>query len=52
MRRSRTNLGTQSLPFPDAKQSRALDDEDAFMIEHDHWGARVIYLLVQALSFR
>ncbi|MCG3266538.1 hypothetical protein [Yoonia sp. I 8.24] len=44
------NLGTICVPFSCSKQAKALDDEDAFMLEHGGYPARSIYLIVEAAT--
>jgi len=51
MREDHPNIGPGSHPFPGAKQTKAQRDEDAFMHDHGGWGERLIYGLVEALSF-
>jgi hypothetical protein len=44
------NLGPISLPFRDAKQAKALDEEDAFMHRHGGWPARCISFIVETFT--
>lgn len=38
-------------PFPHARQSKALQEEDAFMHAHGGWGNQRLYKLAQVPSF-
>ncbi|MDO6591549.1 MULTISPECIES: hypothetical protein [Rhodobacterales] len=44
------NLGTIFVPFSYSKQAKALNEEDAFMLEHGGYPARIIYLVVIAAT--
>lgn len=50
MQKSHPNMGTGNKPFPDARRSQALREEDAFMHMHGGAGSRSIFYLVNKLS--
>lgn len=43
-------LGSGCRPFPQARQSRALEAEDAFMHAHGGWGARLVFCVMTGLG--
>ena len=44
------NLGARAKPFPHARPSQALREEDAFMQLHGGTGSRLIFEIVSRLS--
>lgn len=50
MQKSKHNLSAGCRPFPQARQTEAQREEDAFMHEHGGEGCRATYGVVEAFS--
>lgn len=44
------NMNNDGNPFKNAKESKALKEENTFMQEHGGWGVRVVYFMGEIFS--